>query len=84
MIRDLAAITPLPPPSAQDLTDTASAIAANLHLPLQRQLLVDISAVVQVDLKTGIQRVVRSIVNVLINNPPSGCRVEPVYDAGGY
>ena len=84
MMRDLAAITPLPPPSAQDLTDTASAIAANRDSPLQRQLLIDISAVVQVDLRTGIQRVVRSIVNVLINNPPSGCRVEPVYDAGGY
>ncbi len=84
LIRNLAAITTPPPPSVQDLADTASAIAANLDARPERQLLIDISAVVQVDLRTGIQRVVRSIVNVLINNPPAGCRVEPVYDAGGY
>ncbi len=43
------------------------------------QLFVDISSVVVNDLKTGIQRVVRSILQELLNNPPAGYRIEPVY-----
>ncbi|MBC7573924.1 MAG: glycosyltransferase [Herminiimonas sp.] len=84
MVDAIAAITPVSPPSPQDLADTAAAIASNTGATPQHQLLVDISALVQVDLKTGIQRVVRSIVSVLINSPPAGFRVEPVYDVGGY
>lgn len=44
-----------------------------------KQILVDVSALVQEDLKTGIQRVVRSILRELLFNPPKGYRVEPVY-----
>jgi glycosyltransferase involved in cell wall biosynthesis len=47
--------------------------------PSQRQLLVDISVLVQVDAKSGIQRVVRSVLLELLSNPPEGWRVEPVY-----
>ncbi len=47
--------------------------------PTQRQLLVDVSAMVQHDPKTGIQRVVRHIVSEWLKNPPAGWRVEPVY-----
>jgi glycosyltransferase involved in cell wall biosynthesis len=58
----------------------ASALAESFPSPLrQKQLLVDVSALVQTDLKTGIQRVVRSIVKNLIDFPPSGYRIEPVY-----
>ncbi len=45
----------------------------------RRQLLVDISELVQRDVKTGIQRVVRSILKEWLNHPPAGYRVEPVY-----
>ncbi|SFA85209.1 Glycosyltransferase involved in cell wall bisynthesis [Azotobacter beijerinckii] len=45
----------------------------------QRQLLVDISELVQRDAKSGIQRVVRSILKEWLLNPPEGFRVEPVY-----
>lgn len=45
----------------------------------QRQLLVDISELVQRDSKTGIQRVVRSILIEWLKNPPMGFRVEPVF-----
>lgn len=45
----------------------------------RRQLLVDISELVQRDAKTGIQRVVRSILKEWLSNPPDGYRVEPVY-----
>ena len=66
----------------------ATAIAQNL--PSKRsasQLLVDVSALVEQDQKTGIQRVTRSILKELLNNPPTGYRVEPVYataDSLGY
>jgi glycosyltransferase involved in cell wall biosynthesis len=45
----------------------------------RRQLLVDISTLVVEDAKTGIQRVVRNVLNEWLSNPPLGWRVEPVY-----
>lgn len=42
-------------------------------------LYVDISHLVQKDLKTGIQRVTRSIVTALMNNPPADYQVKPVF-----
>jgi FkbM family methyltransferase len=44
-----------------------------------RQLLVDVSILARDDFKTGIQRVVRSQLLALLNNPPEGFRVEPVW-----
>lgn len=46
---------------------------------MQHQLLIDISALVGEDLKTGIQRVVRSVLLELLLHPPFGFRVEPVF-----
>jgi glycosyltransferase involved in cell wall biosynthesis len=43
------------------------------------QVLIDVSATCRDDLKTGIQRVVRALVWSLIQTPPVGCRIEPVY-----
>ncbi|MCA1854370.1 glycosyltransferase [Massilia oculi] len=65
------------------LPPLAAAIAFNRAPQAPRQLLVDVSAVVQSDLKTGIQRVVRSILLSLIADPPPGFRIEPVYSHGG-
>ncbi len=48
------------------------------HCP-RRQLLLDISELVQRDARSGIQRVVRSILKEWLSNPPEGYRVEPVY-----
>ncbi|MFT5660598.1 MAG: glycosyltransferase involved in cell wall biosynthesis [Sulfurimonas sp.] len=45
----------------------------------QRQILVDISSIIKCDLKTGIQRVVRSQIIELIKNAPDNYRIEPVY-----
>ena len=55
------------------------AIAQNRSPPVIKQLLVDVSALVEQDLKTGIQRVVRGVLKELVDNPPTGFRVEPVY-----
>jgi glycosyltransferase involved in cell wall biosynthesis len=49
------------------------------HNYQRRQLLVDISELAQRDAKSGIQRVVRSILREWLVNPPKGYRVEPVY-----
>ena len=45
----------------------------------QKQILVDISSIVKDDLKTGIQRVVRSQLIELIKNSPDNIRIEPIY-----
>lgn len=60
--------------------ELAVAISNNFEpLPRTRQLLLDISELVQRDARSGIQRVVRSILNELLNNPPKGWNIEPVY-----
>ena len=79
----VASVQALGPAPAGALMDTAAAIAANRLPQAPRQLFVDISALVETDLKTGIQRVVRSILLRLIESPPPGFRVEPVYCDGG-
>ena len=48
-------------------------------LRIGRTLLVDISELVQLDARTGIQRVVRSVLQNWLFHPPVGWRVEPVY-----
>jgi glycosyltransferase involved in cell wall biosynthesis len=63
-----------------DRATIAEAIAANIPQALGvRQLLVDITELVRRDARSGIQRVVRSIVSCLLKAPPAGYRVEPVY-----
>jgi glycosyltransferase involved in cell wall biosynthesis len=79
----LDALRRLPSPTEPELLQAAEAIAANRLPSAPRQLFVDISALVQSDLKTGIQRVVRSILLGLIEAPPAGYRIEPVYSDGG-
>lgn len=70
------------PGDEKRLLDIATAITASMPSRARRkQLLIDVSALVKEDLKTGIQRVVRSIVKNLVENPPDGFRVEPVYAA---
>jgi len=67
-------------PDANVLLHIAESIGQTFaKIPAQRQLLVDVSAICRHDLRTGIQRVVRAIVWELIQNPPPGFRVEPVY-----
>ncbi len=70
-------------PAERDLVEVAVAAAHNMPPQGPRQLFVDISALVQSDLKTGIQRVVRSVLLAMVANPPAGYRIEPVYSHGG-
>ncbi len=71
-------------PATQDWAAAARSMALNQGTPFgPRQLLVDVSELAQRDAKSGIQRVVRNIVVALLNEPPAGFRVEPVYLAQG-
>jgi glycosyltransferase involved in cell wall biosynthesis len=57
----------------------AHSISISLPPIRQNQLFVDISELAQRDSKTGVQRVTRSILKGLLNNPPAGYTIEPVY-----
>lgn len=65
--------------SDTDLRQCAAAIALNHPLPRQKTIFVDISELVQRDAATGVQRVTKSILCQLLDNPPAGYRVESVY-----
>lgn len=62
-----------------DLMRYASMIALNQPRPGLKKMFVDISELVTKDAATGVQRVTRSILFQLIQNPPAGYSIEPVY-----
>lgn len=67
--------------SENDLAIVANAIAINhIRRPINK-IFLDISDMVQRDLKTGVQRVTRSIFKELLANPPEGYEVALVYAA---
>lgn len=67
-------------PTTQECEDLAQMISCTLvEKKSSNQLFVDVSTIYREDLKTGIQRVVRSIVLELINLAPIDYRIEPVY-----
>jgi glycosyltransferase involved in cell wall biosynthesis/ADP-heptose:LPS heptosyltransferase len=58
----------------------ARCITANIRPPnSSARIFVDISELVHRDSRTGIQRVTRSILKELIENPPTGFEIVPVY-----
>jgi glycosyltransferase involved in cell wall biosynthesis len=63
----------------RDLATIAHCMAHNQQAGIERQLLVDVSELCRHDAATGVQRVVRSYLKWLLELPPSGFRVEPVY-----
>ena len=79
LTRAMAQVEPAPT-GPEALLSLAEAVAQSIpprHAP--RQLLVDVSELVQRDSRSGIQRVVRSILREWLIHPPGGLRVEPVY-----
>lgn len=45
----------------------------------ERDLLVDVSTIIRNDDRTGIQRVIRALLQQLLNRPPAGFQVRPVF-----
>jgi len=73
--------------SEDELSQVAQAIALSLPKRTRRALFVDVSVLVQHDARTGIQRVVRSILSELLRNSPKDFEVWPVFathDRTGY
>lgn len=64
--------------SAGDRLSIAKTIAVN-HQARGRNLYIDISELVQRDAKSGIQRVVRSVLRYVLDSHPPGFNVVPVY-----
>lgn len=80
LIKSIRRSDPLPAEARDESAVLASAISEALPAPQPaKQLFLDISAIVHNDLHTGIQRVIKSLLRVLIDSPPPGFRVEAVY-----
>lgn len=75
-------------PDERELDALAQALAFDFPEPNQeRRVLVDVSRLYREDVRTGIQRVARSILLEWLENPPDGVIVEPVFasdDRPGY
>jgi len=79
LVNKLAALDCLPRDPGY-LARLSRDIAANQpDLVPEKSLFIDVSATWRNDLKAGIDRVSRSLVLALIQNPPKGFRAEPVY-----
>ncbi|GEO99015.1 glycosyltransferase [Methylobacterium haplocladii] len=74
-VADIAAETR---PTSNDLARLAGHLQALYPPPRLRQLLCDVSGIAREDLRTGIERVVRAVLERLIAAPPDGFRIEPV------
>jgi glycosyltransferase involved in cell wall biosynthesis len=70
-------LTPVTP-SSDDLASVAKALSANREPFGPPQILVDITNISKLDLRTGIERVTRGILMSLITRPPAGYRIEAV------
>ncbi len=77
LIRDIAQL--IPTSDTDKLTVLAIDLAQNQIAGIERQIMVDISELVQRDSASGVQRVVRSYLKALLHSPPKGFRIEPVY-----
>jgi glycosyltransferase involved in cell wall biosynthesis len=63
-----------------DLLQFSACLAQNFPVkPRKKQIFIDISELVKRDAKTGIQRVVRSLLTEMLLNPPAGYDVHPIY-----
>lgn len=69
-------------PTPTELAFIANSLAYNQGSKKSKQMLIDVSAIVVEDSKTGIQRVVRSLVSQFIENPPAEFEICPVYFDG--
>jgi glycosyltransferase involved in cell wall biosynthesis len=63
--------------------ELAECLARHFALSPKPQLLIDITQLRAQDSKTGIQRVVRSLLLAFINSPPEGYCASPIYYHGG-
>lgn len=78
LILELSRVDEIKNKTSLELAQIANCVAKNLS-SVEKTLFVDISELVQRDAKSGIQRVVRSILIQLLSNPPHPYQVVPIY-----
>nr|WP_315239706.1 glycosyltransferase family 1 protein [uncultured Albidiferax sp.] len=83
ILRNISQAVDVDQPSLEDIRQLNNSITRNNFRVGQRQLLVDVSELVRSDAKTGIQRVVRSILLQLVKSPPADFKVVPIYSSEG-
>lgn len=67
-------------PHTEELKNISNSMAQNFPPePQKKRWLLDVSELVQRDSKSGIQRVVRALLQRLLLTPPAGIIIEPVY-----
>lgn len=82
LIRSIVEINDACKPTEIDLMRVADCISFNSGHAGHKQLLLDISVIIHGDAKSGIQRVVRSLLRELIESPPQDTDVRPIYFDG--
>jgi glycosyltransferase involved in cell wall biosynthesis len=82
LLDSIAKIQSNPSATEKDLAHTANAIAFNTSLEAPKKLLIDVTELVRLDAKSGIQRVVRSILLALHQETPPGYELCPIYFDG--
>lgn len=82
LLESIAQIKSTPSATEKDLAHTANAIAFNTSLEAPKKLLIDVTELVRLDAKSGIQRVVRSILLALHQKTPAGYELCPIYFDG--
>lgn len=82
LLDSIAQIKSNPSATEKDLAYTANAIAFNTSMEAPKKLLVDVTELVRFDAKSGIQRVVRSILLALHQDTLSGYELCPIYYDG--
>ncbi len=78
LLNKIASIDAPSESSDTELCALAACISGNRQQLGQKRLFIDVTVLAQVDPRSGIQRVVRAILNELISLPPLGFRIEPV------
>jgi glycosyltransferase involved in cell wall biosynthesis len=79
LAKELTSIEDSAPDTPSEIARLAEIIAENISARGLKQILVDVTRIAGFDLKTGIQRVTRAVLTDLLDKPPPGYRVEPVY-----
>ncbi|TFZ05163.1 glycosyltransferase family 1 protein [Ramlibacter henchirensis] len=82
LVQRIAAIPSSVKPTPADLVQVANCIAFNARPAAEPKLFLDVSVIVHEDARSGIQRVVRSLLLELLANPPFGFAVQPIYFDG--
>ena len=82
LLEAIAQIDRLPNAPDNDLALTAAAIGFNTAGETGKQLLVDVTELARHDARSGIQRVVRSLLLELLKQVPAGHTLRPIYFDG--